>query len=150
VQIRRVLLLFALVLGVSALVASLAPPPEEDEEPPEPAPTVATPGARPPTDLSAPVRLRARDDGSRPPIRRVEAESSFSLEVAVPETGDVVIDQLGLRQTADPLSPARFDLLASPPGRHAVAFVPVRGPRRVIGQLAFVERPMVTRRPRDR
>src|SRR5919106_4348252 len=32
VQIRRVLLLFALVLGLSALVASIAPAPEDGEE----------------------------------------------------------------------------------------------------------------------
>jgi hypothetical protein len=150
VQIRRVLLLFALVLGLSALVASIAPPPEEDEEAPEREKTVAAPVVNPPTDLSAPVRLPARARGDRPPIRRVEAGSSFSLEVPVREPGDVVIDGLGVRQTADPLSPARFDLLASPAGRHAVAFVPVRGPRRVTGRLAFVEPATVTPRRRDR
>jgi hypothetical protein len=150
VQIRRVLLLFALVLGLSALVASIAPPPEEDEEAQKSEPTVATPAIRPPTNLRAPVRLPARLRGARPPTRRVEAGSSFSLAVAVPEAGDVVIDDLGLRQTADPLSPARFDLLASPPGHHAVAFVPLRGGRRVIGRLAFVEPVTVTPRRRDR
>jgi hypothetical protein len=150
VQLRRVLLLFALVLGLSALVASLAPPPEEDEGGAEPAPTVPTPTARAPTDLSAPVRLPARVQGGRPPIRRVEAGSSFSLEVRVSEAGDVVIADLGLRQTAEPLTPARFDLLASPPGRHTVAFVPLRGGQRVIGRLAFVERAAVTPQRRDR
>jgi hypothetical protein len=150
VQMRRVLLLFALVLGLSALVATIAPAPEEDEEAPERESTVAAPAVTPPTDLSAPVRLPARARGAPSPTRRVEAGSSFSLEVSVREPGDVVIDDLGLRQTADPLTPARFDLLASPPGRHAVAFVPVRGGRRVIGRLAFVEPATVTPRQRDR
>ena len=136
-QIRRVLLLFALVLGLSALVASIAPPPEEDEEASQPERTVSTPAIQP---AIAPVRLPARTH----PIRRVEAGSSFSLVVSVRQPGDVVIDDLGLRQTADPLSPARFELLASPPGRHTVAFVPVRGRRRVIGRLAFVEPATVT------
>jgi len=149
VQIRRVLLLFALVLGLSALVASIAPPPGEDAEAPERESTVAAPAVRAPTDLSAPVRLPAPVRGGRPPIRRVETGSSFSLEVPVRETGDVVIDELGLRQTADPLSPARFALLASPTGRHAVTFVPLRGGRRVIGRLAFVEPATVTRRRPD-
>ena len=40
-QIRRVLLLFALVLGLSALVASIAPPRDEEEEAPR-EPTVAS------------------------------------------------------------------------------------------------------------
>ena len=143
-QIRRVLLLFALVLGLSALVASIAPPPEEDEEAgSEPESTVSTPLVQPP---SAPVRLSQRTHA----IRRVESGSSFSLRVSVQKPGDVVIDGLGLRQTAEPLSPARFDLLASPPGRHAVAFVPVRGRRRVIGRLAFVEPATVTPRRRGR
>jgi hypothetical protein len=148
VQIRRVLLLFALVLGLSALVASIAPPPEEAEEPPEPAPTVASPAVRPPTDLSAPITLSARAHGA--PTRRVRLGSSFSLEVAVREPGDVVIAGLGLRQSADPQAPARFDLLARPAGRYAVAFVPLRGERRTIGWLSFVEPVTVTPRPRDR
>ena len=150
VQIRRVLLLFALVLGLSALVASIAPPPEEDEERPERPSTATTPAVRPPTDLSPPLTLPAHGRGTRPAVRRVEAGSSFSLQVRVREAGDVVIPGLGLRQTADPLAPARFDLLASPPGRHAVAFVPLRGDRRVIGRLAFVEPATVTPRPLDR
>jgi hypothetical protein len=150
VQIRRVLLLFALVLGLSALVASIAPPPEEDEEAPEREPTVATPAVRPPTDLSSPLRLPARARGARPPVRRVRAGSSFSLDVAVREPGDVVLEGLGLRQTADPRSPAHFELLASPSGRHAVDFAPVLGDRRLVGWLAFAEPATVTPRPRDR
>ena len=147
-QLRRILLLFALVLGLSALVAALAPPPEEDEEPSERGSTVAAPRLQ--TDLSAPIRLPARAGSTRLRVRRVEAGSSFSLEVPVPEAGDVVIDDLGLRQTADPLSPARFDLLAAPLGRHAVGFVPVRGRRRLSGRLAFVAPRTVTRPRRDR
>jgi len=148
VQIRRVLLLFGLVLGLSALVASIAPPPEEDGESPEPAPTVASPGVRPPADLSAPITLSARAEGA--PTRRVRLGSSVSLQVTVPKPGDVVIEDLGLRQSADPQAPARFDLLAHAAGRYAVAFVPLRGERRTIGWLAFVEPATVTPRPRDR
>jgi hypothetical protein len=80
----------------------------------------------------------------------VEAGSAFALDVPVKKAGDVVIDTLGQRQSADPHTPARFYLLASPPGRHYVAFVPVFGERRVIGQLDFVAPETVTPRPRDR
>jgi hypothetical protein len=82
--------------------------------------------------------------------RRVPLGSSFSLDVPVREPGDVVIDDVGLRQSADPHSPAHFELLASPRGRHYVGFVPVRGERRVIGQLVFARPATVTRRPHDR
>ena len=82
--------------------------------------------------------------------RRVPAGSSLSLDVPVKEPGDVVIDDLGLRQSADPHTPAHFELLASPRGRHHVGFVPVLGERRVIGQLDFVEPATVSRRPRAR
>ncbi len=147
VQIRRVLLLFGLVLGLSALVASIAPQPSEDDQAPES--TVAAPAVEPPADLSTPIRLSARED-ARIPTRRVQLGSSFSLAVRVPEAGDVVIDDLGVRQTADPRAPARFDLLAYPAGTHAVGFVPLRGERRPIGQLEFVEEATVTPRRRDR
>ena len=147
-QIRRVLLLFALVLGLSAVVASIAPPPEDDEETASPVRTVEDDAATPP--LRKAVRLRVRRPAAKPATRRVEARSSFSLEVTVPEPGDVVLEGLGLRQTADPLTPARFDLLASPRGRYDVDFAPVDGDRRVIGRLAFVRAPAVKPRRRDR
>ena len=142
-QIRRVLLLFALVLGLSAVVASIAPPPQTDDEPPTDTSRAsrASPPAVPVT--SGHVILR---EGTR----RVPLGSSFSLDVRVRQPGDVVIDDLGLRQTADPHSPAHFELLASPRGRHYVGFVPVHGERRVIGQLDFVEPATVIRRPHDR
>ena len=147
VQIRRVLLLFGLVLGLSALVASIAPAPEEADEPPEPAPTVGAPAVRP-ADRAAPVTLSA--SGRDAPTRRVTVGSSFSLEVPVRKPGDVVIDDLGLRASADPRAPARFDLLARPAGRYAVGFAPVRGEPRTIGWLAFVEPATVKPRPRGR
>jgi hypothetical protein len=80
----------------------------------------------------------------------VRVGSSFSLEVTVPAPGEVVLEDLGLRQAADPLTPARFALLAEPRGRHDVIFLPVSGERRVVGRLAFVEAVTVTQPRRDR
>ena len=142
-QIRRVLLLFALVLGLSAVVASIAPSPETDEEPP----SRTTPAAKasPASVPTTPVHVTLRGG-----TQRVPAGSSFSLDVPVKEPGDVAIDSLGLRQSADPHTPAHFELLASPRGRHSVEFTPVLGERRVIGQLDFAEPETATRRPRDR
>ena len=134
-QIRRVLLLFALVLGLSALVASLAPPPEERRS--EPAATVPDEAAVPAPAPGA-LRLTVARPGGPVPVRRAPAGSSVSLEVSVREPGDVVIERLGLRQSADRLAPATFSLLAEPPGRHAVTFHPLDGRARVVGRLEFV------------
>jgi hypothetical protein len=152
VQIRRVLLLFALVLGLSAVVASLAPPPEESDDGERGTDTTVA-ASRPsegPAMRRMPVRIPAGGPRSPRVTRRVREGSSFALEVPVREPGDVVLDGLGLRQTADPHTPAQFYVLASPPGRYAVGFVPVLGERRVIGHLAFVGPETVTRRPRGR
>ena len=150
-QIRRVLLLFALVLGLSALVASLAPPPEDADRGQTTETTVAAPPPPPgPAMQRMTVRMPARGLGAPRVTRRVREGSSFSLEVPVREAGDVVVDELGLRQSVDPRTPARFYLLADPAGRYTVAFVPVLGVRRVIGHLAFVGPETVTPRPRDR
>jgi hypothetical protein len=152
VQIRRVLLLFALVLGLSAVVASLAPPPEDsgDEERGTGTTVAAAPPSNGPAMRRMPVRIVARGPEAPHVTRRVREGSSFALEVPVREPGEVVLDGLGLRQDADTHTPAQFYVLASPPGRYAVAFVPVLGDRRVIGHLAFVEPETVTRRPRGR
>ena len=151
-QVRRVLLLFALVLGLSAVVASLAPPPEKpgDEDRGTDTSVTTSPQSTGPAMRRMPIRIVARGPKARPVTRRVREGSSFALEVPVREPGDVVLDELGLRQSADPHTPAQFYVLASPPGRYAVAFVPVLGGRRVIGHLAFVEPETVTRRLRDR
>jgi hypothetical protein len=146
VQLRRVLLLFALVLGLSALVAALAPPPEDPDEKAreEPAPTLEDAGAPP----AVPASVSIAAGSTR--TRRIRLGSSFSLEVKVPAPGDVVLDGLGLRQSADRLTPARFGLLAKPRGRHRVVFVPLDGRRRVVGRLAFVPPATVTQPRRGR
>jgi hypothetical protein len=151
VQIRRVLLLFALVLGLSAVVASIAPPPETRDEASEEPPAATTPTATPIARAEpVVVSFSAGEERRLPPTRRIRLGSSFVLEVSVPEPGDVVVDGLGLRQSADRLTSARFAVLAEPPGRYAVGFVPVAGERRVVGEVAFVEPTTVTRRQRAR
>ena len=149
-QLRRVLLLFALVLGLSALVATIAPPPDSGDEAVS---TVATTPASPPGAARTEpivISFSAREERETLPTRRVAVGSSFVLEVSVPSPGDVVIDELGLRQSADPLTPARFAILAQPPGRYAVGFDPVSGERRVVGRVVYVEPATVTPREPDR
>jgi hypothetical protein len=144
VQIRRVLLLFALVLGLSALVASIAPTPDTRDEAEDT--TVGTTPASPAPGRSERlvVRFSAGEKHETFPTRRVPLGSSFVLEVSVPRPGDVVVDELGLRQTADPLTPARFAVLAQPLGGYAIGFVPVTGDRSLVGEVEFVEPASVT------
>jgi hypothetical protein len=151
VQIRRVLLLFALVLGLSALVASIAPAPEDRDETTEnPGTVVEPPPATAPEPVAPPLKVSAKDTDAAAPTRHVSVGSGFTLQVSVPEPGVVVLDGLGLTQSADPLTPARFDLVAERRGRHPVVFHPVEGDRRVVARLAFEDQQTVTPQRRDR
>jgi hypothetical protein len=131
VHVRRALLLFAIVLGLAALAASLSrPDDDEPDRPPEQAGTSTndtTPRASPReqettevADSSAAIEMDAGDDETR----RLEAGRSASVEVAVPEPGQVTIPQLGLTGAADRLTPARFDVLVTTEGRFAIEFTP--------------------------
>jgi hypothetical protein len=131
VHVRRALLLFAIVLGLAALAASLSrPSDDEPDRPPQQAGTStqdSTPRASPReeettevADSSATIEMDATDDATR----RLEAGRSASLEVAVPEPGQVTIPQLGLTGTGDPLTPARFDVLVTAAGRYPIDFTP--------------------------
>jgi hypothetical protein len=135
VHVRRALLLFAIVLGLAALAASLSRSGEEDPlRPPKEATTStpkeqAAPQAAPReettevADSTATVEMNAAEDKTS----RLEAGRSASVEVAVVEPGQVTIPQLGLTAAADPLTPARFDVLVNAPGRYAVEFTPSAG-----------------------
>ena len=118
-HLRRALLLFAIVLGTAALVASLSRPVEERRERARPAepgpPTVSTtPSAGP----ERPVTFEAARDESR----RMRAGEAATLEVAVTEPGNVEIPELGLSAPAAPLTPARFDVLPAEPGDYEIVF----------------------------
>ena len=127
VHLRRALLLFAIVLGMAALVASLSGPIEQRrdsttaQEPAEPGPTVAEPGpaAEPATTLSF--------DAPEREMKRLRAGRAATVEVSVAEPGEVSIPGLGLTDAAEPETPASFDVLASSPGTHELIFMPASG-----------------------
>jgi hypothetical protein len=126
VHLRRALLLFAIVLGMAALVASLSRPLEERRgettarEPnrttPGPATVVPAPAPEQPTTLTF--------DAAKRQTKRLLQGTAATLEVIVPEPGSVEIPGLGLSAPAEPLTPARFDLLASDPGTYELVFDP--------------------------
>jgi hypothetical protein len=133
VHLRRALLLFAIVLGMAALVASLSRPIDDrrgqSTTPTETEPETTAPG--PPTAEPAPggggtaelpktVSFAAAADESK----RLLAGEAATVEVAVTEAGSVEIPDMGLTATADRFTPARFDLLVSRPGRYPLLFTP--------------------------
>ena len=127
VHLRRALLLFAIVLGVAALVASLSPPLEErrgDTTPSKPPP------AAPPTATASPARRYPTRSSSTP--RRTSRSAcstgqAATVLVAVEEPGSVDIPDLGLTASANPHTPARFEIVAPGPGRYDLLFSPAGG-----------------------
>jgi hypothetical protein len=129
VHLRRALLLFAIVLGLAALVASLSRPLEQRSDESEPsrqreagAPTAT---ARPAPEPVPAISFDAAENESM----RLRAGAAATLEVSVDEAGSVEIPDMGLSTSADRLSPARFDVLASRPGRYELLFTPADGDR---------------------
>lgn len=126
-HIRRALLLFAIVLGMAALVASLSRPAEErattdarEEQGSDTA--TATPG--PPTD--SPPRPVSFDAGSDE-RRRLSADRAATLEVSVDEPGSVEVPGLGLSASTDEHTPARFEIFPTRSGRYEILFTPADG-----------------------
>jgi hypothetical protein len=131
VHLRRALLLFAIVLGLAAIAASISREPEgsgERAEQPATPPTTGpeeTPTVEPGTTSSAGVELTF--GAERPQRRRLEAGQPVTVQVKVDEPGLVEIPELGLNGAADPLTPARFELLVPDPGRYEIDFTPAAG-----------------------
>ena len=99
-----------------------------------------------------PLEVSARAAAPPRATRRVrDGIELLARGVRAASPGDVVLDGLGLRQSADPLTPARFDLLAEPRGRYRRG---VHAGRRATGAWSGSwrswSRETVTPRPRDR
>jgi hypothetical protein len=128
VHLRRALLLFAIVLGMAALVASLSGPIDQRRdrttatEPAEPGPAVAEPGpaAEPATTL--------KFDAAERESKRLPAGRAATVEVSVAKPGEVSIPGLGLTEPAEPDTPASFDVLATRPDSYDLVFMPASGP----------------------
>jgi hypothetical protein len=131
VHLRRALLLFAIVLGTAALVASLSRPIEQRPDrttsttPSEPGPPTATPG--PDTGETAELPKTVTFRAARDETMKLTAGVAATVEVEVSEPGTVEIPELGLSAAAEPVTPARFDVLATRPGRYSVVFTAARG-----------------------
>jgi hypothetical protein len=127
---RRILVLVAVLMGLTALAASLAPPPESVRRPDAPATRSPGPGATsaPQAEPAPAPNLRARtvtahlyaDRGIAP--GRVTAAEGDTVQLQI--TGDVIdtvaIDGLAVMEPIDPDSPVQLELFADTPGRYPI------------------------------
>ena len=115
-DLRRALLLFAIVLGVAAVVASLSSTGDRSDSrqsaPPAPA-------ARPDSKASGPVKVTF-DASAAPATRRVPAGRATTVVVESSMPGTVDLEGLGLITEVAPSSPASFEVLPTRPARHEV------------------------------
>lgn len=121
VHLRRALLLFAIVLGLAAIAASVARPPEKPSR-----------RAVAPSGPIAPGAPAARAtvisfDATRDQVRRLARGRPATVLLEVDEPGLAEIPSLGLSAPADPHTPAHFEVLVRKPGRFPIAFKPAVG-----------------------
>jgi hypothetical protein len=135
VHLRRALILFAVVLGLTALVAAIAPRGGDDNSSststPQPPPTTT-----PESATAGPTRiaLTAKRKGS-PETKRVKAGTHAIVRVQVDQPGQVSIPALGLTDDAEPRTPAAFDVFFANPGRATVELLPAAGEQRRVGTI---------------
>lgn len=146
VHLRRALLLFAIVLGLAAIAASVSRPREDAGDragsapsAPSTAQTERTPTVSPGSADSGGTRadvVFGASDGE--PSRRIPVDGASTVLVEVDEPGQVEIPDLGLSAPGDPLTPARFEIFGSEPGTHEVLFAPASGDESTeVGTLAI-------------
>ena len=127
-HLRRALLLFAIVLGLAAVAASVSRSGRDSttSEPFRPVTPTTTEQQQTPTVAPAPgpAQVELRFFASQPSAQKIEAGQAATVYVEVDEPGQVDIADLGLSAVAEPVTPARFDLLTNETGRHPITFVP--------------------------
>ncbi len=130
---RRLLVLFAVLLGLTALATSLAPRPSTTRPgltQATPSPT-ATPAPERPASASRRIEKTIAADPGRPPARvRARVGDVLALTVEGDLLDAVEIAQLGKLEPIEPGSPARFEMLLETRGELRVSLV---DDERVIG-----------------
>jgi hypothetical protein len=111
---RRFLILVALLMGLTALAASVAPrQPVSREDRQSSTPTPGPAGT--PTVVTVEKTLSTSEGDARV---NVDEGDLIELTVTGPERDSVSV--LGRIDTIDPTTPARFSLLAAEPGEHPI------------------------------
>ena len=150
-QGRRILLLFAIGLVVTAAAASLVPVPDAAREgdevgQPEPDGAGSVDDAAVEVRFSADAPARPADVAERgerparvePPTETAGSNEHVIVTVTSRDPGQVSLDGLGLIEPVGPRTPAVFDLFTDSTGDFDVLYTPVEGSERRIGTLAVV------------
>jgi hypothetical protein len=142
VHLRRALLLFAIVLGLAAIAASVSRPrnatdrSDQFRAAPPSTGVNQTPTVSSPPDSSLPA-AELTFVAADPHPQRIQTGQAATVLVEVEEAGQVEIADLGMSAVAEPLTPGRFEVLTRATGRHPITFTPAggAGDRRRVGTL---------------
>ena len=116
---RRFLILVAVLMGLTALAASVAPRQPADREDRREATATPAQASGSPTFTTVEKELSTLDgDDARVTVREGDL---VELTVSGPESDSVLL--LNRMETINPASPARFSLLASKPGEYPIELV---------------------------
>jgi hypothetical protein len=139
---RRLVILVAVLMGLTALAASLAPPPQtarRDASPtptPSPSPTPARPAAAAPRVVTG--RIEIGPAGSRLARGRARAGDTVMLEVSGDVVDAVTVDDLPVIEPIAPDSPAQLQISTDAAGSFPVRLL---DQRREIGVLEVAPGP---------
>ena len=125
-ELRRAILLFAVVLGVAAIVSSIARPPErggDSDKGAKPAQQQSASATKQGNRTPQPVTVEFRA-GAKPQTREIEVDQPATVLVDVETPGQIDIPSLGLTDAAEPLTPAMFELLVTAKGKHSIMAQP--------------------------
>jgi hypothetical protein len=145
VHLRRALLLFAIVLGLAAVAASVSRTDRTRPAPSPPSAGTTTETAGPGTDTTPGpdpgTRTLSFDQAGRRQVRKLAVGQAATVVVKVAQAGQVEIQELGGVRPAEPATPASFDIFGDRPGRFPVIFHPgAGGPVQRVGVLRVVAR----------
>lgn len=138
-QARRILLILAVALLVTAVGASLVPQPGVEDSAPEDeqAAEQGRPAEGEPAGADATTIVF---DARRPPkTARLPADRHVVVTVRANAPGQVEIEDLGRVEQVDPLAPATFDLFTDRNGAFDLVYQPVEGPPRRLGTIVVNE-----------
>jgi hypothetical protein len=121
---RRLIILVAVLMGLTALAASVAPPPESTRRDRQgtPTPSPTPPPATPDTAVTGAVAARVEIGSPGGRLTRVRARvgNTVTLDVSGDVVDAVVIDDLPVIEPIDPDSPAHLEVVPSAPGRFPI------------------------------
>jgi hypothetical protein len=124
VHLRRALLLFAIVLGLAAIVTSITRPGDDRQERQPPPPAPAQEAAPKRDSANAEVKQLRFEATGKPRAQRLALGRPAVVIVEADQPGQVDVEGLGLTAPTAPETPARFDVLADEAGRYELRFTP--------------------------